>query len=205
MMLFGMKIMTFSLALRSFSCVFVYPGNVPGLGYALTLIGQIGVGLISPFFNNLPAKIAANWFGLQERELATSIAAISGPLGIAIEQLMSALIVTSNTRSGFENIPLLLFIQLLMCVGCHIWVYFGFQEHPPTPPSKSAEETQKEEAHKTKESESELEDINLKTPTAKNPKAINSFKEAYEKTKNDTLTAIQNKVQFRLNSNFSPF
>jgi MFS family permease len=195
-MLFGLKILVGFLALRSFACVFVYPINLPGLAYALTLIGQIGAGMVLPFYNNLPAKIAGNWFGLHERELATSIAAISTLIGIAVEQLLSSLIVTSNTTSGFQNIPLLLFIQLILSIGCYAWVFFSFKEHPPSPPSKSAEEALKEEAIHASELELEEMKMNEQHQDVKKPQKVklNSLREAFEKIKNEMIEAVQHKV-----------
>ena len=51
------------------------------------LVGQLLGGLAQPFFTNSPAKLAGEWFPTSERNLATTIASMCNPLGIALGQV----------------------------------------------------------------------------------------------------------------------
>ena len=56
-------------------------------GFALVLIGQILGACAQPFFTNSPAKLAGEWFPVHQRNLATTIASMCNPIGIAIGQV----------------------------------------------------------------------------------------------------------------------
>jgi FLVCR family MFS transporter 7 len=53
-------------------------------GLAIIVIGQFIGGMAQPFFTNSPAKLAGEWFPTDERNVATTIAAMCNPLGIAL-------------------------------------------------------------------------------------------------------------------------
>ena len=58
------------------------------LGYAgtywLMLSGQILASIAQPYFLNMPSLLAATWFPMNERDLATVCGAMSSPIGNAI-------------------------------------------------------------------------------------------------------------------------
>lgn len=51
------------------------------LCYSIVMLGQILGSLAQPIFVNLPAAIASDWFSINERDVATTIAALFNPLG----------------------------------------------------------------------------------------------------------------------------
>ena len=55
--------------------------------YALFFIGQSLAALGQPIFINNPAVIGSIWFGVSERDIATTIGAMCGPIGNAVGQV----------------------------------------------------------------------------------------------------------------------
>eukprot|EP00465_Bigelowiella_longifila_P010289 CAMPEP_0185261468 /NCGR_PEP_ID=MMETSP1359-20130426/9850_1 /TAXON_ID=552665 /ORGANISM="Bigelowiella longifila, Strain CCMP242" /LENGTH=420 /DNA_ID=CAMNT_0027848099 /DNA_START=1 /DNA_END=1263 /DNA_ORIENTATION=+ len=100
-------------------------------GYALLLIGQGMCGLVQPIFVNAAALIAATWFALEQRDLATVIASMANPIGTGVGQILPAMLV-SEEGSGMS---LLLLIQFIISGSILMLAYFFFSDKPPTPPS----------------------------------------------------------------------
>jgi hypothetical protein len=80
-----MIFMIFLLESKSF-CISIQPGHFVCMQSAV-LVGQLLGGLAQPFFTNSPAKLAGEWFPTSERNLATTIASMCNPLGIALGQV----------------------------------------------------------------------------------------------------------------------
>eukprot|EP00602_Paraphysomonas_sp_CaronLab_P009569 CAMPEP_0185020156 /NCGR_PEP_ID=MMETSP1103-20130426/2757_1 /TAXON_ID=36769 /ORGANISM="Paraphysomonas bandaiensis, Strain Caron Lab Isolate" /LENGTH=490 /DNA_ID=CAMNT_0027550885 /DNA_START=215 /DNA_END=1687 /DNA_ORIENTATION=- len=108
--------------------------------YALVLSGQCLAALAQPMFNSLPVSLAAAWFSISERDIATAIASLFNPLGNAVGQVLPPMFVSENDETnhvtGFTS--LLLCEALITLVSLVITIVF-FQSQPPTPPSYSTQ------------------------------------------------------------------
>ena len=85
--------------------------------YAFVIVGTVLVGAAQPFFQCTPALLAANWFGPDERTLATTIALNANQVGIAVSYLVGTelvhdmtemQVVVSRTRARDARAPLAL-------------------------------------------------------------------------------------------------
>ncbi len=99
-------------------------------GYPLLLAGQALCGLVQPIFVNSTAKIAAAWFPVSQRDVATTIGSMANPIGTGIGQILPTLLVSAN-----GGMPALLLCQCAASGVVLAAVYFFFQDRPPTPPS----------------------------------------------------------------------
>jgi len=106
-----------------------------GSGYALALIGQTMAALCQPMFTNSPARLSADWFGVSQRNIATSIAAMANPLGIAVGQVLPTALVSDS--GGMRS---LLLVSACISTGTCILCWALLKERPPTPPSQSSYE-----------------------------------------------------------------
>lgn len=52
--------------------------------------------IIQPVFTNSAPRLAADWFAVHRRDLATTVAAISNPIGIAIGQFIPTVMVDDD-------------------------------------------------------------------------------------------------------------
>lgn len=109
-----------------------------GAAYALVLAGQSLGALAQPMFVNVPAAIAAKWFPVKEREIATTIASLFNPLGNAFGQVLPPIFVKEagddDHVSGMRD--------LMICEAIVIFVplvvaFVFFRSEPPSPPSHS--------------------------------------------------------------------
>lgn len=74
--------------------------NNSALSYSLILIGQCISALAFPIIVNLPAAVAAIWFPTRERDMATTLGALFNPVGLAIGEVLPALLVTQSQPDG---------------------------------------------------------------------------------------------------------
>lgn len=134
-------------ALNAVGAAFRYAGVfLPRHGYvryASVLFGQACCGLAQPIYTNLPATVAGRWFGLSQRELATTIATLINPLGNAAGSVVPSILVTGTTDKhdnvlSTSGMPLLLLCELVFCAVALVAVLLFFDSHPPTPPTRSA-------------------------------------------------------------------
>lgn len=121
---------------------YVYENHSPSFNseksYAIVLLGTFLVALSQPFYLNLPAKIAAVWFPVKERDLATTVCSLANPLGSALGSLLPPLFVTQqHDDSTVKGVSTLLLIQLLVSVVSVALIYLFFINEPPSPPSNT--------------------------------------------------------------------
>eukprot|EP00968_Pinguiococcus_pyrenoidosus_P009993 scaffold778_cov263-Pinguiococcus_pyrenoidosus.AAC.16 len=116
------------------------------LGYAVTLLGQVMAGLAQPVFLNAPALLAATWFGLEERDLATALASFCNPLGNALGQLVPPLIVAGDAEDAGSvgGMVTLALLQAGLSALALLGAYALFDDAPPSPPSRSTQLRQQE-------------------------------------------------------------
>jgi hypothetical protein len=62
------------------------------------LIGQMLASLAGPMYNSLPPALAAAWFSISERDIATAIGSLFNPLGNAAGQVL-------NPSSPHSSLP----------------------------------------------------------------------------------------------------
>ncbi|KAF9051051.1 MFS general substrate transporter [Hymenopellis radicata] len=96
--------------------------------YALLMFGQFFAAIAQPIFQVLGPKYSETWFSLQGRTTATMIVAIANPIGGAVGQLLSPLIV--DTRQS-------ILVLGIICTAAAPAVFL-IGTAPPTPPTYSA-------------------------------------------------------------------
>jgi hypothetical protein len=83
---------------------FIAAYNINSLGfanaYAIMMLGQALAGLGQPMFLNSPPAIAAIWFPVDEREMATTIGSMFSPIGSALGQIVPVLIVSQSSKNS---------------------------------------------------------------------------------------------------------
>jgi sugar phosphate permease len=85
--------------------------------------------------DSTPARVGSDWFSPDQRNLATTIAAMSNPIGIALGQVIPTLLVDSH-----GGMPMLLLACAVLATATCVLTYLCMQSHPPTPPSRSTME-----------------------------------------------------------------
>ena len=105
-------------------------------------VGQLVASLGQAFFVNPPPMMAAQWFGSEERVLATTIGVNANTLGIAGAYILGAFMVHSTA-----DIDSYLFVIFLLSLVFAVLVIFFYPAAPPTPPSFSAYHSHKHPHH----------------------------------------------------------
>ena len=119
--------------------------------YGVLFLGQLICAMGQPFFVNTSAKLAGDWFGASERDLATVVASLVNPIGNAAGQALPPMFVScgetgdsgNKTRTchrsdqvhGMGSILLLQAVVASLTSGL---AFLLFKRAPPTPPSASA-------------------------------------------------------------------
>eukprot|EP00638_Chattonella_subsalsa_P021854 CAMPEP_0117856090 /NCGR_PEP_ID=MMETSP0950-20121206/1039_1 /TAXON_ID=44440 /ORGANISM="Chattonella subsalsa, Strain CCMP2191" /LENGTH=372 /DNA_ID=CAMNT_0005705123 /DNA_START=200 /DNA_END=1321 /DNA_ORIENTATION=- len=114
----------------------IVKSGIPGLwsaSYGSLLLGTVFVGIAQPFFQCTPALLAANWFGSNERTLATTIALNANQFGIAASYMLGTNLV-KNPVELQDYFDVITIVSAVLVVG----VLVHFKEKPKTPPSFSA-------------------------------------------------------------------
>lgn len=109
--------------------------QAPSAGFAITMLGQTIGALAQPVFTNAPARISADWFPVQERDAATTIAVLSNVVGTAIGAIVSGITVGGPGDIQWWMLGQAV-VSLVIAVATGIWV----RDCPPTPPSASVEQ-----------------------------------------------------------------
>ena len=122
--------------------------SAPHLGYAMCMAGQLTASMAQPIFLSTPAKVAANWFPVSERDLATTIGSLFNPLGNAMGQVVPPMVVVSTDDDGDNDdmaairrgMQRLLWGQAAVLTLSWLWTLAVFRSYPPTPPSQSTQD-----------------------------------------------------------------
>ena len=141
-MLMAAALMAASGWLRAASA---YAGAGAG-AFALLFVGQSLAALAQPAFTNSPAKLASEWFGENQRDLATAVASLAQAVGNAVGQIVPALLVACDasaggacaTRDAVHGMPTLLLAEAIAATVAGAWAVACFKAEPPKPPSGSA-------------------------------------------------------------------
>lgn len=116
--------------------------------YAFVLVGQLMGGFAQPVFTNLCSRIASLWFSSSQRVLATTVASMANPLGIALGSVLPTIFVNSIRSDDSSLVPPYnivwvsgifphLLTQGIIAVVGFILAFLFFLDAPPTAPSKS--------------------------------------------------------------------
>jgi MFS family permease len=116
----------------------------PNVGYGIVLFGQILAGLAQPCFTNTPARLAAEWFGPKERDIATAIGSLFNPVGSALGQVLPSVFVSCVaspcTSVAVHGMVALTGVQLAVASAVTLWTALFLRREPALPPSSSAAE-----------------------------------------------------------------
>ena len=134
--LFITTIQTIGAGLRYLGSISSIISNDKHDSYMVVLGGQILVALIQPFFTNSPARLAAEWFSVDGRDLATALLSIVGTFGVGIGTILPTLFVTSNSTQYGGFAGLMLTELIASGVGLVLMIIFLYDK-PPTAPSIS--------------------------------------------------------------------
>ncbi|UJR11507.1 hypothetical protein I4U23_015688 [Adineta vaga] len=97
--------------------------------------GHILNAICYPLVTAPVSQLSCEWFGLNERTRATTIAIIANNFGGTIGYVTSPFIVSSP-----ECVPRLLYIHLGLAFVACVLTFLYFPAHPPTPPSPAAQQ-----------------------------------------------------------------
>jgi len=103
-------------------------------GYWYALIGQTLCGCAQPIILSAPPKIASNWFPDDQRTLATTLASVANPIGIAIGFLLPPIF----TKTA-DDLPKMMFYEAIIVAGMCLPSLLLFREKPPSVPSAAAD------------------------------------------------------------------
>jgi len=163
-------LMTFGCALRSgleFNDFIPFASFMPS--YTEEVVGTVLVGAAQPFFQCTPTLLSSRWFGKDERALSTSIAINANQIGIAVAFLVGGLM--GQTNEGLNGyFSLITLLSGIVTIGAFI----QFQEKPPTPPSLSQMQQEKERKRRCKAEEASR-DVNASQNMGKDELAELNF------------------------------
>jgi len=105
----------------------------PRGAYAVVLAGQLIGALVQPLMLNAPARIANDWFGVHERDMATVVMTMANSVGNAAGAFLPPLVAT-----GPDTIWVLNVIQTVPALLVAVAVIIAVRDRPATPPSVAA-------------------------------------------------------------------
>ncbi|RYG57167.1 MFS transporter [archaeon] len=134
---YGLRVNLMVAALLNAACAVVrYGGNMieaPRVAYGFVLGGQIIASVAQPLILNMPVRVATDWFGPRERDIATTVMTMANAVGNAGGSIVPPFIVNKP-----DDIQWLLLVQAIPCVVILVVAHFVLVDRPPTPPSVAA-------------------------------------------------------------------
>jgi len=119
-------------AVRMLSGFHFVPQNMK---FFVVMGGQTLSALAQPFLLGSPTKLAALWFGANERATANMVASLSNPMGVMVANALAPVIVNKDS-----DIPYMLEMFSIPAFLGVVMTTFGVcSSIPPTPPTASAE------------------------------------------------------------------
>lgn len=108
--------------------------------FYICIAGQVVAGIGQPFLVNAPTKLAATWFGTNERVIAVTIAIASQALGAAVGFVIPALFVDISDEGDVfrDHVAQSLICQAILGISIFVACLFFFKSRPQTPPSATA-------------------------------------------------------------------
>lgn len=108
--------------------------GLAGGNYNLVLLSTIGIAAAQPFLLNAWTKVAALWFGQEERATAVGLVTLANLIGAAIGMVVTPLLIESMPISTIQ-----LFYGGITAFSALMFVVFA-REKPPTPPCPPGQE-----------------------------------------------------------------
>jgi MFS family permease len=114
--------------------------GVSGNSFNMVLTGQIILAVSQPFVINASTAVAARWFPVKERAIATGLATLAQYLGIMIAMLITPLLIHSSPSDpGYgDGIGSMLKIYGIITVAAAVISFFLMKEKPESPPSEES-------------------------------------------------------------------
>lgn len=108
--------------------------------FYICIAGQVVSGIGQPFLVNAPTKLAAVWFGQNERVIAVTIAIAAQALGAAVGFVIPALFVSVDDEGELfrEHVAQSLICQACLGSAVFLGCLLFFKARPATPPSATA-------------------------------------------------------------------
>jgi len=108
-----------------------------GSSFTMVLAGQTILSVAQPFVINAPTAVAARWFPVKERAIATGLATLAQYLGILIAMLITPLLVISSPSDpGYGNgIGSMMRLYGIITIAASLLTILFMREQPETPPS----------------------------------------------------------------------
>ena len=137
----GLKVtLTAGAALNALAVALKYAGTqlvtsglvAPFTGFSLLLTGQFAASVGQPLIVNPVSRVAADWFGDGQRDLATTIGTQANVLGQVIANLLPPFVV--HTSRDFALLQAVQMVPAVLVLGGMAFT----TDRPPTPPSASA-------------------------------------------------------------------
>ncbi|XP_050309851.1 uncharacterized MFS-type transporter C09D4.1 isoform X2 [Anthonomus grandis grandis] len=114
--------------------------------WLVSFAGQTVVALSQVFVLSVPARLAAVWFGPDQVSSACSIGVFGNQIGIALGFVIPPMIVTGGDPDEITKQLYILFIGVAVLTSIIlVLVLIFFKNGPPTPPSYSAQQEEKDE------------------------------------------------------------
>ena len=108
--------------------------GIYGSSFGVTLLLTVGIAVAQPFLLNAYTKLAAQWFGLEERATAVGLMTVAAFLGIVIGEVLTPSLVDAYGFGGMQ-----LIYGVVTAVSGVLFVLVA-QERPPTPASPPGHE-----------------------------------------------------------------
>ena len=110
-----------------------------GNSFTMVLTGQILLAISQPFIINAPTAVAARWFPVKERAIATGLATLAQYIGILIAMVVTPMLIVSSPSdpdygSGTGRMVM---IYGIVTIASAIAGLFLLREKPETPPSET--------------------------------------------------------------------
>jgi len=111
--------------------------------FNFVIVGQVIMALGQPFMLSAPAKLAALWFGDNERAIATTLGSLAAPIGAVTGFLLPLPLISDSDAEKpaphGENVFFrYLLIQNIIITVLGLPIIFFVRNQPPSPPSSSA-------------------------------------------------------------------
>jgi MFS family permease len=128
----GAILLTAGAAIKGFS----------GNSFTMVIAGQVLMAVAQPFIINSPTAVAARWFPVKERAIATGLATLAQYIGILIAMVVTPmLIVSSPAEAGYGNgIDKMLLIYGVITIIVSVIGTLLLREKPATPVSVEPED-----------------------------------------------------------------
>jgi len=106
----------------------VFPSWAP---YGILLLGQCTAAIVQPMFTNAPSMISAEWFATNERDIATTIAALVNLIGNAAGQVIPPIVVSGDFGNGTgSGMDVLLLSEAILASLGFLLTFFLYRDRP---------------------------------------------------------------------------